>query len=144
MMQNPYQPPQGPPTLSQGSSARGAFTLAGVAALLASLYWAALTLLIGYGAAAGSTSPTQIIMPIVLIVLYAYRGIQLFQGDVAAARRILWLHGLGALVAVFQLMKASGLLVGLVGAKVAINIFGVVTALLAVRAYERSQSGPAI
>jgi hypothetical protein len=115
---------------------RGAFILAGVAALLASVYWAALTLLIAFGAMTGSLSGMQAILPCVLVALYAYRGIQLFKGDTAAARRILWLHGIGAVVALIQLARDEGMVV-LLGVKVAINVFGAITALLALRSEGR-------
>jgi len=118
---------------------RTPFILAGVGALLASVYWAGLTLLIGVGVASGSVSSMQVILPIVLIVLYALRGFQLFKGDPTAARRILWLHGVGGVMAVIQIASGSTLLVVLQSIKLLIHIFGGVTALLAQREFTRSQ-----
>src|SRR5215831_11493637 len=109
MSPNPYQPPgqyapQGAPQVS-----RTPFVLAAIGAFLASGYWALLTLLIGLAAAMGSISMAQTILPIILIALYAVRGVQIWKGDVAAARRILWLHGLGAIAAVVQMTNGGGI-----------------------------------
>ncbi len=112
---------------------RTPFILAGVAAALASLYWAGLTLLILSSVAGGAVSPTQVILPLVLIALYAWRGVQLFKGDPAAARKILWLHGLGGIMALIGAFSQTGLIVVLQGVKVAIHAFGVATALWAIR-----------
>ena len=134
-MTNPYEPPrQAVNALSP--SVRGAFTLAGAAAFLASIYWGVFTLLVGFGAAMGSTSPLQILLPVVLVVLYAMRGFQLLKGDVAAARRLIWLHGVGAVAAFIQLL--SGQVVILLAIKVAINVFGAVTAYRATRVRDLS------
>ena len=137
MNPNPYQPPnaQGPLPYAPGGPPpdRTMFVLAAVGAGLASAYWAGLTLLIGLGAAYGSVSGFQAILPIVLIVLYAVRGVQIFKGDPAAARRILWLHGIGAISAVIQIGSGGGLFVVLQGIKILIHIFGGVTAYLAQR-----------
>jgi hypothetical protein len=109
------------------------FVLAAVGAGLASVYWAALTLLLGFGAAAGAVSGAQLILPCFLIAIYAVRAFQIFKGDPAAARKILWLHGLGALMAVFRLSSESSLIVVLNVVKIAIHIFGAATAYLAQR-----------
>jgi len=85
MSPNPYQPPsaysvdpRNPGVQTPGD--RNLFVLAGVGALLASAYWAALTLLIGAASAVANVNPAQVILPLVLIVLYALRGFQLFKG----------------------------------------------------------------
>ena len=133
MNPNPYEAPQAPgppggyPYPPAGPPAdRTMFVLAAVGAGLASAYWAGLTLLIGFSAASGF----QIILPIVLIVLYAVRGVQIFKGDRAAARRILWLHGFGAISAVLQIASGGPLFFILQGIKIAIHIFGGITAYL--------------
>jgi hypothetical protein len=134
---NPYTPPAPPPPGPAYPGAtpvnRTPFILAAVGAGLASAYWAALTLLIGLGAALGSGSTAQIIVPCILVVLYALRGWQIFKGDANAARRILWLHGVGGVVAIMQMASGSGILVALQSVKVIIHIFGGVTAYLAQR-----------
>ena len=145
MTPNPYDPPQShkqpAATLAVTGAAgdRKLFVLAAIGAGLASLYWAALTLLIGLGVAVGTGSPIQIILPCVLIALYATRGYQLFQGDPAAARRILWLHGIGGAAAFLQMVSVGGFWGALQGVKIVIHIFGGVTAYLALRAYTSSQ-----
>jgi hypothetical protein len=136
---NPYQPPQppGPPGYPPGGTAatvnRTPFVLAAVGAGLASAYWAGLTLLIGLGAAVGAGSVTRIFVPCILVVLYALRGWQLFKGDVGAAKRILWLHAVGGVIALTQMASGGGLLVALQGVKVVIHIFGGVAAYFAQR-----------
>ncbi len=137
MNPNPYQAPQAPGPQGPYASPqagppadRTMFVLAAVGAGLASAYWAGLTLLIGLGAAFGSISAFQVILPVVLIVLYAVRGVQIFKGDRAAARRILWLHGFGAISAVLQIASGGTLFVVLQGIKILIHIFGGITAYL--------------
>jgi hypothetical protein len=144
MTPNPYDPPRydpaGPaPGIAAPAYNRTPFILAAVGAGLASLYWAAMTLLIGLGAALGTGSGVQVILPIVLIVLYAVRGYQLFQGDPSAARRILWLHGVGGAAALLQMLQIGGFFGALQGVKILIHIFGGVTAYLALREFTRSQ-----
>jgi hypothetical protein len=125
---NPYQAPaQGP----SPAPSRTLFVLAAAGAFLASAYWAALTLLIGAAAAAGGVSMTQVVLPIVLIALYAVRGFQILKGDVGAARRILWLHGIGALAALVQMANGGALLIALQAIKILIHIFGGTTAFMA-------------
>jgi hypothetical protein len=111
--------------------------LAGSGACLASVYWAALTLLLGFGVAKGSVSGTRIVFPLILIVLYALRGVQIFKGDVAAARRVLWLHAVGGVFAVVQMASGNIFLMVLQGIKVATHIFGGATAYLAYRSAAR-------
>jgi hypothetical protein len=141
MSPNPYQPPSeatANPQIATMAGDRNLFILAGVGALLASAYWAALTLLIGVASAVGNVNPAQVILPVVLIVLYALRGFQLFKGNPAAAKRILWLHGVGGVVAVTQIMSGGSLVMVLNAVKVAIHIFGGVAAYLALRSYNRA------
>jgi hypothetical protein len=150
MPPNPYEPPSFEPPSgeprgpTQPSAARGAFILAGIGALLASAYWGVLTLLLLLGVAHGSVSALQVLLPCVLIVLYGYRGIQLFKGDAAAAKRILGLHLVGAVVAALQVLSGSGtVMMVLQGIKVAINLFGALTAYLATRASDSRLSSVA-
>lgn len=134
---NPYQAPrpQAPFDYRQAGPPedRTMFVLAAIGAGLASVYWAALTLLIGLGAALGSVSMFQVVLPIVLIVLYAVRGFQIFKGDRNAARRILWLHGLGGIAAIMQIASGGGFFAVLQGLKIVIHLFGGITAYLAQR-----------
>ena len=127
-MNNPYQPPDPQPGLVPS---RTPFILAGIGALAASAYWALLTLLIGVGVSGGGVSPTRIILPIVLIGLYAVRGVQIFRGDARAAASILWLHGVGGVMAVIQMASGDPVLIALNAVKLLIHIFGGVTAYLA-------------
>jgi hypothetical protein len=141
MSQNPYQPPQpgrDVPVAVAAPVERGPFVLAAVGAWLASAYWAALTLLLGVGIAVGSVSGVQVILPCVLIALYAWRGVQLFRGDPAAARRLMWLHGFGGVAALMQIASGGGgFIVVLQGLKIAIHVFGGVTSYMALRAAQR-------
>ena len=133
-MTNPYQPPAAYVVNAPRPAARSAFVLAAAAAFLASMYWAGLTLWLGLGAALGSGSVIQLILPLVFVVLYAMRGFQLLKGDVAAARRLIWLHVVGAAMAAIQLR--AGAIVILLAIKIAINVFGAITAYRATRAHE--------
>jgi hypothetical protein len=142
MTPNPYQPPSAyggpPPGASPGVGAvvvnRTPFVLAGIGAGLASVYWAASALLRAIDSAAGGVSGMSVVLPILLVVLYAMRGVQVFRGDPSAAQRLLWLHVVGAVAALLQTLAASGFYAGMAGVKVIINIFGAVTAFLATRA----------
>jgi hypothetical protein len=98
-------------------------------------------LLLGVGAAFGSTSPAQFVLPCVLIVLYAVRGFQLLKGDPNAARRILWLHGIGGIAAIVYMASGGGLIVVLQAAKLVIHVFGGATAYLALRSIGATFSG---
>jgi hypothetical protein len=146
MTPNPYQPPNpysgAPSGASPGAAVavvnRTPFVLAGIGAWLASLYWAALALLRGLFAAAGAGSGITVLMPMILVGLYAVRGFQVFQGDPAAARRLLWLHAFGSMAALLLAFSASGFYAGLQSVKVLIGIFGGVTAFLAQRAATQS------
>jgi hypothetical protein len=115
---------------------RTPFILAGIGALAASAYWGLLTLLIFMGVAAGGVSPAQIILPCVLVGLYAVRGFQLFQGDPRAAARNHSLPRVGCLFAVMYVVMGHGIWVALQGLKVVIHVFGGVTAYMAKRSYE--------
>ena len=134
---NPYEAPRAEDAYAPGEALavdRTPFILAAIGAGLASGYWALLTLLIGVGVSAGAGSPAQIILPIILIGLYAFRALKVWRGDAMAARSLLWLHGVGGVVAVTQAMSFSGIMAVLQGMKLVIHVFGGVTALLAVRA----------
>ncbi len=130
MNDNPYRRP----AVDGHAPDRGTlFLLAGIGSALASLYWGALTLLIFVGVAAGSVSGMQLILPIVLIGLYAVRAFQIFKGDANAAQKVLWLHGVGGAMAVFQMLSGGPMLIVLQGIKVVLHLFGGVTAYLAQR-----------
>lgn len=131
---NPYQPPGAAERAELGQPNRTLFVLAAVGAGLASLYWAALTALMALGAAAGSLPTSRIVVPCILIVLYAHRGYRIFTGDAGAARRILWLHGLGMVMAVTQMASGDPVVILLHSVKIAIHLFGGITAFLAQRA----------
>ena len=103
---------------------RTPFILAAVGAGLTSLYWAALALLTGVAANAGNVSPVQAILPVILIALYAYRGFQVFQGEPNAAKTLLWLHGVGALVSVMRMMGGDFVVILLYGIKIGLHVFG--------------------
>ena len=141
MNPNPYQPPGDyrPAGAGVATVNRTPFVLAAVGAWLAGAYWAAITLLLTFGVATGSVSAAQIILPCILIALYAMRGYQLFQGDPAAARRILWLHGVGGVAAIVYMMSGGAGVVVLNGIKVLIHIFGGITAVMAQRAFKAGQ-----
>ena len=147
---NPYQSPQyqqapyaQPPyaAVPPRPMNRTPFILGGIGALATSAYWGLLTLFIGVAAASGGASAFQLVFPVILIVLYAMRGIQLFKGDPTAARRLLWLHGVGAVVGLIQLTSPDTIVVVLYAVKVGLHVFGGVMAYLALRAYNQFQRG---
>lgn len=113
--------PRGPRAL------QGVCTLAAVGAFAAAAYWALLTLLIGIT----GQSPLQMLIPFLLIALYAYRGYQLVKGNVVAAQGLIWLHGIGAVMTIIQLSGGTALPI-LLYVKIAIHAFGLVTALIVV------------
>lgn len=137
MNQNPYQAPglYAPPTtaLAAAAPSRTLFILAGVGAFLASAYWALMTLLLVAGMAVGTVSGATLIFPVILIVLYALRGLQILKGDVAATRRILWLHGVGAIAAMVQMASGNVILIGMNVIKICVHLFGGTMAYLAHR-----------
>ncbi|MBS2032579.1 MAG: hypothetical protein JST54_32195 [Deltaproteobacteria bacterium] len=131
MIPNPHQPPI-PADLEEPSFNRRPFVLAAVASGLASAYWGVLTLLIVLGAGAGNMSPLNVVLPILLIFLYAQRAMRVFNGDRSAASRLIGLHLIGGLMTVMRL-AAGGFLV-LYVIKLVIHIFGALTAYSASRA----------
>lgn len=134
---NPYESPgeRGPDSMSAEPARKTIFVLAAIGSGLAALYWAGLTALIGLAAATSKeVSGTQIILPCVLIGLYALRAFQIWKGDPNAARRVLWLHVVGGAVAVFQMTSGAPLWIALNVIKVAIHVFGGITAYRASRA----------
>ncbi len=143
MNQNPYQAPglYAPPAaaVAVGAPNRTLFILAGVGALLASGYWALMTLLLVAGMAAGTVSGTTLIFPVILIVLYALRGLQIIKGDVAATRRILWLHGVGAIAAIVQMASGNFILIAMNAIKICVHLFGGTMAWLAHRSASQGQ-----
>ena len=74
-MTNPYQPPAGADAMV--AAERGKFVLAAIGAFLAAGYWALVTALTGLGAMMGTGSPANLVLPVVLIGLYAVRGYQI-------------------------------------------------------------------
>jgi hypothetical protein len=119
---------------------RTPFVLAAIGAGLAALFWAGWTLLLASSGASGP-SPTQVILPIVLVVLYGWRGFRLLQGDPTAARSLLWLHGLGGVMAAIGI--ANGGMLGVIqGVKLVIHVFGGLTALWALRAHAATAAVP--
>jgi hypothetical protein len=129
-MNNPYQPPEGRPV--DAAPNKRIFVLAGIGALAASAYWGLQTLVRGLSAASSGSSLSFIglVLPAVLVVAYATRGFQLFKGDVSAAASILFLHGIGGLMAMLQMAQYPEQRV-LQVVKLLIHIFGGVTAYLA-------------
>ncbi|HMY16523.1 MAG TPA: hypothetical protein PKA58_09400 [Polyangium sp.] len=113
---------------SPSPEARRPFVLAAIGAGLASLYWAGLTALIAFAVAVGPLKGTELILPFVLIGLYAWRGSQILKGDPNAARSVLYLHVFGGLTAVFQIVTGGPLMWVLQGIKLVIHIFGSITA----------------
>ncbi len=130
MNQNPYESPAHGYVTNDRSAL---YVLAGIGSALASLYWGALTLLIAFGVATGSVSGAQLILPAILIALYAMRAFQIFKGDPNAARRVLWLHGVGGVMAIVQMASGGPIFIVLQGIKVVIHVFGGITAYLAQR-----------
>ncbi len=150
MNHNPYEPPRPPGALSNvpypqapaPTVNRTPFVLAAIGAWSASGYWALMTLFIGFGVMTGSSSGMGLFLPLILIALYATRGVQIFKGDPAAVRRILWLHGIGALAALSQAAQSHGILAALQGLKVVINLCGLAAALWAFRTIQRTAAPP--
>jgi hypothetical protein len=114
---------------------RTPFVLAAIGAWLASGYWALLTALIGFTVTSGGVSGTQLLMPCVLIGLYGVRGYQLFQGQPSAINSALWLHGIGAIMGIAQMVSGGPIVWLLQGIKVAIHAFGGLTAYNARRTW---------
>ena len=112
---------------------RSAFVLAAIGGWAAAAYWAALTFLIFTGVAAGAVSPVQIILPAILIALYAYRGWETFRGNPSAASGLMWLHILGAGLTIVQLVMGISFWPTVQVIKIVVHVFGAVTAFLARR-----------
>ena len=142
MNQNPYQAPAmvvpGPGVAADAPN-RLLFILAGVGALLACAYWAGMTLLLGASMYLGSGSAANLLFPVILIVLYGVRGFQIIKGDVAATKRITWLHVVGGIAAVVQMLTGNVLVIALNAVKVCIHLFGATTAVLATRSVSRAR-----
>jgi hypothetical protein len=123
---------------AQKQQTRSPFVLlAAIGAGLASASWALMTVIMGLALLSpdsATSSPTMMLGPCLLIVLYAWRGIQIYQGDAGALTRILWLHGLGAVMSVVQFVTGGPLMWLLQGIKISTHIFGLVSAFLARRA----------
>lgn len=142
---NPYEPPQAQrafpyPQVPSPTVNRTPFVLAAVGAWCASGYWALMTLLIGVGVMTGSSSGFGLVFPVILIGLYATRGMQIWKGDPQAVKRILWLHGIGAFAAASQAAQSHGIAAGLQGLKVIINLGGLAAAFWAYRTLQRAFS----
>jgi hypothetical protein len=125
----------------QTSSSRTPFVLAASVAVLTSLYWAALAFLVGVASSLGDTSPAQLILPIILIGLYAFRGFQVFQGDPTAARSLLWLHGIGGVIGVMRMFGRDPITLVLYGIKVVLHVAGAGTAYWALQHATAPTSG---
>lgn len=137
-MNNPYEPPGGGYTPAQTTTFnRRPFVLAAIGAWLAALYWLGMTLLLGAAVASGGLGPAQLILPFVLIGLYAHRGWRLYNADPRMIRSILMLHGLGIFASIMQITAAKNEVVTIMnGVKIAIHVFGMITAFLAKRALD--------
>jgi hypothetical protein len=109
------------------------FVVAAAVAVLTSLYWAGLAFLVGVASSVGDASPAELIVPIILIGLYAFRGFQVFQGDPAAARSLLWLHGIGGLIGVMRMFGGDPVTLVLYGIKVVLHVAGAGTAYWALQ-----------
>jgi len=81
------------------------------------------------GVAFGSASGTALLLPVALIALYAYRGYQVFKGNLAAATGLLVLHGVGGAMAAFQLFTGDSVVTTLNAVKLAIHVAGCITAV---------------
>lgn len=133
-MNNPYEPPT-PQSQFDPHFDRRPFVIAAIGAWLAAAYWLVMTALLGLGMAAGKIGGSQIILPLVLIAMYAHRGYRLFRADAAMVRSIIVLHVLGMVAAVLQINATKNDVIFTMNAvKIGIHIFGVVGALLAKRA----------
>lgn len=142
-MTSPYQPPGPSPDALPAS--RTPFILAGIGGFAAAGYWALLTLILGFAvySGAGGVSTTSVVMPVVLIALYAYRGVLVMRGDPRSAKSLLWLHAVGGLFAAFSLATSIGMFAAfLQGLKVAIHIFGGITAHAATKQRWPNQETP--
>lgn len=131
---NPYAAPTAQPVEDARTRTRTQFLLAGVGACLAALWWGLVAVLAFFGSRT-DTPPLQVVLPVVLVGLYGFRGLQLFKGDVRAAQRLIYLHAVGAVVAILQMSSNLQLVVVFNGVKAAINVFGALTAYWARKTY---------
>ncbi len=130
---NPYEPPRAVAVENARPVSKTPLLLAALGAWGAAAYWALLTALLAFGAAMGSVGATNLILPVILIALYATRGVQMLKGEARAIRSLLWLHGVGGVVAVMQVATSQGFFVALQAVKVVVHVFGIVTVLMARR-----------
>jgi len=140
MEPNPYQPPRSPdPPSEQAESKRKLFRLAGIGAGLAGGYWALIGAGMALGSASGSISAGSLFAPVLAIAFYGSRAYRIFKGDAGSAvRDLVWLHAIGLIAAAIRMFSGSTLLIALQGVKIAIHIFGGVTAYLAKRSEQQS------
>jgi hypothetical protein len=134
-----------PPTSSRSTGdlgthqvSRGRFLWATASGVVASIYWAVLTLLTGVAALAGERVPaTELLIAGALTGVYTWDSYRIFKGNPRAVFQLFVLHIIGGLVA-FQKMMASlhgpiGTEATLLKIKIAIAVFGVTTTYLAHR-----------
>ena len=99
-----------------------------------------MTLLLGASMYLGPGIGGEPPFPVILIpVLYGVRGFQIIKGDVAATKRITWLHVVGGIAAVVQMLTGNVLVMALNAVKVCIHLFGATTAVLATRSVSRAR-----
>jgi hypothetical protein len=122
---------------------RTPFIIAAVGSWLASAYWALLTALTFLTAiTGGELSGFRALLPLVLIVLYAVRGFGALRGDPRSLNSLTWLHGIGAVATLINSRDLSGLALGLNAVKIAINLFGAVSAFMAMRTLQTPNRPP--
>ena len=109
--------------------------MASLASGITSLYWLALTGLIGLAVSGGGASPGELLVPIILIGLYAVRAVQIWKGNPTALVSALWLHGIGGLMSIVQMAKGDAIVLVLYGIKLLIHVAGGVTAFVARKAF---------
>jgi hypothetical protein len=117
---------------------RSRLTWAAVASGAASIYWALLTLLTARVVASKELSATQLVFPVILVGLYAFRAIQTYRGNAQAVVSLLYLNGLGAIISLYNMRGATQVVIVLQGVKVLIHIFGLITAWRARQAFARA------
>ena len=79
----------------------------------------------------GAIESYQLVMPIVLVALYAMRAYRVYTGDLRSARNLAWLHALGAIVAVVNIVQFNTpIITVLYGIKVVVHVVGGVPAFL--------------
>jgi hypothetical protein len=110
-----------------------ATTLAAVGAWAAAAYWSAMALFLSLGAAMGSVSAVQALLPLALIAFYAWRGAQVWGGNRRVATNLVLLHGIGGVMAVLEVATGDWVVKVMYGLKVLIHVFGGFAALAAAR-----------